>query len=157
MKDYLDIIKIVPEKDSSIVQMAWMMANFYFKGITDRAGKPYIEHLERVTYNALKEKNTKEVAVVGLLHDLFEDIEYIDRDNIKSIYGQDIYNSILAITKIPNENYDMYLKRVKENETSRIVKKHDLNDNMNLDRLPKVEDSDLQRLEKYKNAYIYIQ
>lgn len=156
MNEYLNIIRKVPEKDSSLVQMAWMMANFYFKGIKDRAGKPYIQHLEKVASDAVDEKPTKEVAIVGLLHDLLEDIEYIDRDNIKSVYGSDIYSSILAITKKPKEDYKLYLQRVKENETARIVKKHDLNHNMDLTRLNDVKDSDLKRLDKYKNAYAYI-
>lgn len=156
MDYYIGLIQKIAEKDRAEVQFAWLTAKYYFKGITDRGGKPYIEHLERVSYNAVCEDSDYKVAIVGLLHDLFEDIEYVNKDNIRDMFGDEIYEGILCMTKNPNEQYQDYLKRVNSNRLSKIVKKHDLEDNMDLSRLSNPKQEDLNRTEKYKEALVYL-
>ena len=48
--------------------------------------------------------------------------------------------------------YFDYVERLKTNPLARAVKLADLRDNSNVDRLEKVEEEDLKRFEKYREA-----
>jgi hypothetical protein len=56
------------------------------------------------------------------------------------------------LTHLRTETYTGYILRVGRNELARQVKLCDLRDNMDLDRLPIVGQSDLRRQVRYENA-----
>lgn len=56
------------------------------------------------------------------------------------------------LCKEKNEKYFDYIDRVKANQLTTNVKLSDLKDNMNLERLKKVTERELKRLEKYNKA-----
>jgi (p)ppGpp synthase/HD superfamily hydrolase len=120
-------------------------------GQTDKAGQPYILHLLRVmlAVQAYGEK----YMIVGVLHDLAEDtdfsVEYV------GLYGfiDEVVEAIDAITKRKDEPYEEYLTRVKLNLIAIRVKRADLKDNLNEDRLALLPIETRQRLrEKYWKA-----
>ena len=145
---------IVGKSMSTLVDKAKKLAFKYHKDQRDRAGKPYLLHLEAVANGLLV--NEESYICVAWLHDIIEDHNY-PLEQIRVEFGDEIASAVLAISKVKDEDYQDYLNRVKANEIARIVKLSDLNHNMQLSRLPKVTSKDLQRVEKYKKAREFLE
>lgn len=120
----------------------------------DKAGKPYVEHLQAVVNNLVDP--TEEMIAVAWLHDSVEDTESTF-DDLSRYFGSAVSNAVCAITKIKEEPYDKYLSRVKANPIARLVKIADLTHNMDLSRLPVVTEKDLARKEKYVKAKAFLE
>lgn len=87
---------------------------------------PYITHPMRVGVRF----SDPLLQAVGYLHDVLEDTP-ADR-RIFSFFGipDPVYYAVLAMTKIPGENYANYLVRVKFNHAARTIKIADIDDNL---------------------------
>lgn len=131
------------------------LVNELFKGMVDKANKPYLNHLV-VVANKVKEYGGDYVKV-GLLHDSIEDIDFVNVDWLlaKGV-EKHIVEAVVAISKVDNEPYENYIKRVKENELARIVKIADMEHNSDLSRLEEVDINDLERVKKYKKAIEFL-
>ena len=139
----------------------------YFHKKKDLGGNPYIYHLVRVA-NIVKNRleNSPEFIynnyfietayIIALFHDILEDtnctVKYLQDEG----FEEDIIESVKILTRNKNEDYFEYIKRVKENNYARIVKISDLIDNMDITRLNKFEDKDIERLKKYWLSYKYL-
>ncbi|MGV8962280.1 MAG: phosphohydrolase [Candidatus Saccharimonadaceae bacterium] len=119
---------------------------------TDRSGQPYIGHPFRV----MEAGQTLEEKIVGVLHDLIEDTHIILADLFTEGFSNDIIDAVHVLSKIENENYNHYIQRVKKNNLAVRVKLNDLTDNMDLKRLKKITDEDVDRMRKYLDAYIQL-
>ncbi|MDH2272954.1 hypothetical protein [Moraxella porci] len=64
---------------------------------------------------------------------------------------------MLAITKRRGEKYEKYIARVKANPLAREVKIADLKHNLDLSRLTKITDKDIERAKKYKMALEFLE
>lgn len=122
----------------------------------DKGGRPYISHPLRVCAKCQR----PDAKLVALLHDVLEDgtrPQDIVLSELKD-YGfpESVLSALLAITKKSEESYHAYIRRVGENPLAVIVKIHDLEDNLNLSRLPSVSEADLPRINKYIDAYRYL-
>lgn len=120
----------------------------------DKAGKPYIEHLQAVVNNLVEP--SEEMVAVAWLHDSVEDTEQ-SIDDLTCYFGQEVAEAVRAITKVDGEHYDKYLARVKNNLIARQVKIADLTHNMDLTRLPVITNKDLARKEKYIKAKAFLE
>lgn len=120
-------------------------------GQVDKSGQPYILHPLRVMENC----PNIETKIVAVMHDVLEDTETTKEDLLKFL-PKYLVNAIASITKVENEAYDDYLKRVSDNYYATQVKLMDLKDNMNLDRLNKIEIKDMKRYLKYRKAVEYL-
>lgn len=120
-------------------------------GQVDKSGQPYILHPLRVMGNC----PNIETKIVAVLHDVLEDTEATEEDLLEFL-PEYIVTAIVAITKVENEAYEDYLKRVGNNYYATQVKLMDLKDNMNLDRLEKIEMKDMKRYLKYRKAVEYL-
>lgn len=120
-------------------------------GQVDKSGQPYILHPLRVMNNC----PNIETKIVAVLHDVLEDTDTTKEDLLKFL-PEYLVNAIVAITKVDNEAYDDYLKRVGSDYYATQVKLMDLKDNMNLDRLNKIEMKDMKRYLKYRKAVEYL-
>ncbi|OOF85720.1 HD domain-containing protein [Rodentibacter ratti] len=134
---------------TDLIQQAKTLAFRLHINQTDKAGKPYIQHLQAVVDNLIDP--TEEMIAVAWLHDSVEDTE-IGLKQIKNLFGDTILLAVDAITKRKNEPYSEYLNRVKANPIARLVKIADLTHNMDLSRLPTITSKDLERLAKYQLA-----
>lgn len=114
----------------------------------DLSGKKYINHPLHVAAS-VKGKKAK---IVALLHDTVEDGN-ITIDYLKKYFTDDICDAVDHLTRKPNVSYETYIENIKECKLARIVKIKDLEHNMDLTRLNKLDDKDYQRLAKYMNAY----
>ncbi len=94
--------------------------------------------------------------IVALLHDVIEDTEITPTTLLSEGFPEHIVKAILSVTKQENENYDDFVKRCSANSIGKVVKIHDLEDNMDITRLKELTENDLQRLNKYLKAYYYL-
>ena len=131
-------------------------------GKFDKGGEPYVFHPMRVADAASKNAAPgmwDNRYIVGVLHDVLEDSDISEAD-IAAALGEgldgDIMNALRAISREPGEPYADYIKRCGRNELARVVKMHDLEDNMNLDRIPRPNKADHHRVEKYAVALLYL-
>ena len=67
---------------------------------------------------------------VCLLHDILEDVKWIDKEYLKKEYGEYIYNLIDNVTKREGENIEDYLCRVSSERISSLVKVLDRTNNV---------------------------
>ena len=110
----------------------------------DKSGREYVMHPIRVAERC-KDPRAK---IVALLHDTIEDtevtVEYLREEG----FPEEIINGILSVTKKEGESYEDFVRRAAENEIGIIVKKADLEDNMDIRRLREITDKDVERLRK---------
>lgn len=143
--------------------LAYGMAKEYFKDKVDKGGRPYMGHVESVWNAMVKEGEAavkdgrstlwlfyKKCAIVALLHDIIEDTPCTEDDLRSNGFDEEIVNAVSAMTRRPDETYYFdYIQRVSGNDIARKVKVHDLANNMDVTRLDKMDDGDLERVRKY--------
>lgn len=120
-------------------------------GQVDKTGKPYLGHIARVAGELYDEE-----AIVALLHDIVEDTDVTPGELLQKSFTKEIVDAVVAITKKENESYESFIERVGKNKMAREVKIADLEDNMNIRRLPKITEEDMVRLNKYLEAWRYL-
>jgi GTP pyrophosphokinase len=124
-----------------------------YEGQTDKAGETYIRHPLRV----MEQVETRRQRVVAVLHDVVEDSEY-DLNQIEDAFVAEIRDAVDAMTKRDGEDYlDDFIPRVAENDIARAVKLADIEDNMDLTRLPAVSDDVLEKQATYHAAWHRLQ
>lgn len=142
----------------------------WFKDKKDKGGHPYINHLYAVAANVDKEIKRKVVDnrsslaifyrkayIVSLLHDILEDTECTEQELRDAGCDDEIIYAIKAITRNKNGQYYFdFIQRVSNNDIARIVKIYDLEDNMDIKRLIKLDDNDLKRIKKYWYCWKYL-
>lgn len=93
---------------------------------------------------------------MALLHDTIEDTD-VTADYLREEgFTEEIVEAVLAVTRREGEEYNDYVRRAAQNELGRMVKRADLEDNMDIRRLPELTDRDVDRLRKYLRAWQYI-
>lgn len=117
----------------------------------DKGGEPYIMHCIRVMNNLNTED--EELKIIAILHDIIEDCNYTNGQLHGLGFSNRVLNGIDALTKKHGQSYEKYLDIVSSNQDAIRVKLADLQDNMNLLRLSKIDGKDLERQQKYFYAY----
>lgn len=135
-----------------MIEKALYIAQKAHNGQTDKAGKPYILHPIRVAQRC----NTDTERIVALLHDVIEDTEITPNNLYSAGFSKTIVDAVLSVTRHENESYSNFIERCSHNPIGRIVKTHDLEDNMDITRLDSLTENDLKRLNKYLKAYRYL-
>ena len=133
----------------STLERAIEIATEAHRGQFDKAGNNYIDHPLRVM-SAGKTLNEK---IVGVLHDVVEDTDWTFEDLKKEGFTDAMIEALRCLTKGENEPYDDYISRVKTNKLAIAVKLNDLEDNMDVRRMPQMEPNDVDRFNKYLKAY----
>lgn len=101
------------------------------EGQVDRAGRPYIEHPERVS--ALVTSNEEKMA--ALLHDVLEDTDMTVEELLRLGVAPTVVTAVEALTKREGESYEDFVRRAATNSIARAVKLADLADNSDEKRL----------------------
>ena len=134
----------------STLHRAIEIATEAHRGQLDKSGKDYIGHPLRV----MEMGKTEEEKIVGVLHDVVEDTEWTFEGLAAEGFSEEVIVALRCVTKTSeNENYDDFIERVKKNPLAVAVKINDLTDNMDIRRLPYLNDNDIKRLKKYLKAY----
>ena len=136
----------------SSLERAIVLATTAHSGQVDKAGAPYILHPLRV----MLAMDTLIEQIVAVLHDVVEDTSYTTEALRTEGFCTEVIEGVAVLTHGKDETYDDYLTRVKSNPLALKVKLADLNDNMNLERLPYVTGKDTARLIKYKRARSFL-
>ncbi len=136
----------------NLLEKALRIAGKAHKGQVDKAGDPYIFHPIRVSNRCL----TNEERIVALLHDVIEDADITFEHLLAEGFPRNIVDAIVSVTRNKDESYDEFIKRARLNPIGRIVKIHDLEDNMDITRLKNITENDISRLNKYIRAYKYL-
>ena len=142
----------------------------YFKDKKDKGGNDYLNHLysvydaveiemcrECVDMNSSLANFYKKATIVALLHDTFEDTDCTE-DELREIGCDDeIINAIKALTRKKEEQYYFdFIERVSKNDIAKLVKIYDIENNMDIKRLQKFDDYDMNRLKKYFYCWKYL-
>lgn len=109
---------------------------------------PYVFH----PFHIAEQMQTEETTVVALLHDLLEDTDYTIEDLTSMGFGKSITDAIALMTLANNEDYMDYVRTIKENPIAKAVKLADLMHNSDLTRLDVIDETALNRREKYLKA-----
>ena len=133
-------------------QIALELAVEKHKNQTDKAGNPYILHPLHVMENV----NSKEGKIVAILHDIIEDTDITEDYLLKIGLSKRIVDAVVALTRSEDMDYQEYIKNLSSNPLAKEVKLADLEHNMDLKRLPTLEEKDLERNRKYQISYHYL-
>jgi (p)ppGpp synthase/HD superfamily hydrolase len=137
----------------SILDAAIALAARVHAGQVDKAGKPYIFHPLRLMmkFDGLEEQ------LVSLLHDVVEDGD-VTLDELRKLgIPEAAVTAIDCLTKRQGESYEQFIARIRPNPLATKVKIADIQDNLDLTRLPAVRDKDLERAAKYHRALRHLQ
>ena len=138
--------------NTKLTRLASKIAYKAHEGQTDKAGVPYIFHPIHIA----EQMDSEESCVVALLHDVIEDSD-ITLEILSKYFNDDIIAALRVLTKKENDDYIMYIKRVKTNKLAAKVKIKDLEHNRDLTRLDEVTDKDRKRSMKYWEAIRYLE
>lgn len=130
------------------IELAYEIAKKYHAGQVDKSGKDYIFHPIAVAQR-VKSENEK---ILALLHDTLEDTSLTLKQLEAYGFDEEILEGLEAITKKENENYFVFINRLKANPLARRVKIADLLHNLDITRLEILTKEDLERHSKYLAA-----
>ncbi len=141
--------QIIITKD--LIKKSNILIEYLFKGIKDKADKPYIGHLKRVS----DKLDSQEQKVIGYLHDTIENTAIKREELLELGFPLNIIEAVEIVSKKEEEDYDSFIGRIikSNNVSAMMVKRSDLEDNMDISRISNPTEKDYQRLEKYKKAY----
>lgn len=89
----------------------------------------YGEHDYWIRHVCAVERKTKELfntdfdlMIISQLHDVIEDSDEFSNKDVYEVFGKEISEAVIAITKEQGESRNQYIKRVKQNELALKVK-----------------------------------
>ena len=123
------------------------------RGQRDKSGQPYILHPLRVMMRC----QTEPQRIVAVLHDVVEDTGRSFDDLRELGYPDEIIKALDCLTKRDGEPYDAFVERAASDPIARVVKIADIEDNMDLRRLPSVADKDVERIGRYVRGWWRLQ
>ncbi|MEJ7576205.1 MAG: HD domain-containing protein [Pyrinomonadaceae bacterium] len=119
------------------------------EGQKDKAGSSYILHPLRL----MLRMKTEEEMMAAVLHDIIEDSSWTIEQLRDKGFPENVLAAVECLTRRDDETYEQFIERVRTNPVARRAKIADLEDNMNVRRFGKLTAKDLQRLEKYHQAW----
>ena len=110
------------------------LARRFHEGAVDKAGEPYIGHPLRV----MARVSTDEERLAAVLHDLLEDTDLSATDLLAAGCPPRVLRALDALTRRPDETYDEFIERVVVDPLAVAVKRADIADNLDPDRLARL-------------------
>jgi hypothetical protein len=127
---------------------AFEIAKDAHKDQRDKAGKPYFKHVKRVSDKG----KTETEKICGILHDLVEDTTWTFAQLQKEGFTIEVIEVLKLLTRNPNEDYEAFIERICSNPIAVAVKINNVEDNLDITRLEKITETDLERINRYLNA-----
>jgi (p)ppGpp synthase/HD superfamily hydrolase len=119
------------------------------RGQLDKAGQPYIMHPLRV----MMRMSTPTERIVAILHDVVEDSPTTFDDLRAAGFGEEIVRPVDHLTRREGEAYEELIERAAQHPLAHRVKLADLEDNMTITRLQRLDERAVERLGRYLRAY----
>ena len=108
-KIYDQITKYITRVDDLIlIRKAYEFAKEKHKGVIRKDGSPYLRHLVETAEIIVSLHAGPNTIAAGLLHDVIEDIEEVDDNVIKELFGEDIANLVVSVTKVSEGESESY-------------------------------------------------
>ncbi len=121
------------------------------RGQTDRAGQPYILHPLRL----MAGMRTAPEQLAAVLHDVVEDSGWTLAALREHGFPREVVIAVDCLTRREQESYEAFVERAASHPIARCVKLADLEDNLDVRRLPDpLTDADRERLERYRRAWL---
>jgi (p)ppGpp synthase/HD superfamily hydrolase len=137
----------------STLTTAILLATKAHHGQVDKGGNPYILHPLRVMLSM----PTIAGKMVGVLHDVVEDTPITIEDLREEGFSEEVTTAVYLLTKKAHLTKWENILRVTGNKLAVDVKVADLEDNMNLDRLPNTPSTiDLIRQQTYLDCWKFL-
>ncbi|MCI3269636.1 HD domain-containing protein [Streptomyces cylindrosporus] len=121
------------------------------EGQTDKAGRPYAEHLQAVADGVRARGGDEEQIAAAWLHDAVEDDALSEEWLEQAALSPRTKAIVLAVTKRPGEPPETYAERIRSTPGALLVKEADLAHNADPARLARLTDEATRRrlTEKY--------
>lgn len=133
----------------STLELAISIAAFAHAEQVDKGGQPYILHPLRLMF-ALDDPTDK---IVSVLHDVVEDSDKYSISHLRRFgFSDEVCDAVQALTREFGESYRDFITRAGANPIARRVKLADLDDNMDMSRIPNPTQKDWDRARKYARA-----
>ena len=133
----------------SDLQRAIEIAVSAHKGQLQKNGLPYVLH----PLSLMQSVRSVNAKITAVLHDVVEDTAWTMEDLETEGFSQRVLAALDCLTHTPEESYEEYISKIRTNPLAREVKLADLQDNMNIRRIPELQPKDLKRLERYHQAW----
>ncbi len=134
---------------ASLLESAINIAVKAHVGAREKNGRPYILHPLRVMLRLRSEDEM----IVAVLHDVLEDTKWTEAMLARRGFSKRLLHALDCVTKRGGESYDDRITRAESDPLARRVKLADLEDNMDIRRLPEITPKDHERLNKYLRVY----
>jgi len=118
------------------------------RGQVDKAGEAYILHPLRVMLHM----RTEPERIAAVLHDLLEDTGWVPEQLRAEGFSEEVLRALDHLTRREGEGYLAFVRRAARDPVAWAVKRADLEDNMDLSRIPHPTEKDRARLERYRQA-----
>ena len=138
--------------NKATVEDAVSIAARAHRGQKDKAGAPYLLHPLRM----MLRMDTEAAMMAAVLHDVVEDTEWTLERLREAGFSDEVLEAVDCLTHREGESYEQFVERAASNPVARRVKLADLEDNMDLRRLPAVGERDLDRLDRYVRAWRHL-
>ena len=115
----------------------------------DKGGAPYVLHPLRM----MMKQTTEAAMIAAVLHDVIEDTPWTLAKLRAEGFPEQVLDAVVCLTKREGEDYATFIARAGANPIARAVKLADLEDNMDLRRIPEPVQKDLDRLAKYRRSW----
>lgn len=136
------------EETAKLLDKAALICVTKHAGQRDKMGCAYFQHPMRVAMRC----RTDEEKMVALLHDTIEDTDVTAEYLLAEGFPQSVVDGILSVTNREGESYEDFVARAKQNLLGRVVKLHDLEDNLDIFRLTTLDADMTARYNKYLAA-----
>jgi (p)ppGpp synthase/HD superfamily hydrolase len=143
---------MIPDGTTSLLEVAIQIAVQAHAGQKEKNGQPYILHPLRVMGRVQSEAEK----IVALLHDVIEDTAWTPAQLKERGFPPHILRALDCVTKRDGEDYLDFVARSASNPIALRVKLADLEDNMDIRRLPKIMPRDQKRLSRYMAAHQWL-
>ncbi len=130
---------------NKVFETALLIAAEAHQGQVDKNNMPYILHPIAVASKV----DTLELKTIAILHDTIEDTSVTADYLLKKGVPKEIVEAVVLLSKPGDEEYESYLRRVKENPLAKTVKLADLAHNTDPERASGLNEA---RRKKYELA-----
>ncbi|MDX1663051.1 MAG: hypothetical protein R3272_04605 [Candidatus Promineifilaceae bacterium] len=135
---------------AALLEKAIAIALRAHEGQTDRSGNPYVLH----PLHLMDRMDTPVERMAAVLHDVVEDTETTISDLQAAGFPEEVTEAVRLLTHDKSTlSYEQYVRRLRHNDLARKIKLADLEHNMDIRRAEQVEEDDLVRLQKYREAW----
>lgn len=128
-----------------IVERSRALALLAHAGQTDKAGKPYIEHVARVAAAVADDPAAEAVA---WLHDVLEDCPEFGHAALAMLEADGLVPDLLTLTYQHGQSKSVYYEGIRQLAVARRVKLADIADNAKEERLALLDESTAARLRR---------